>query len=314
MASFVFLCRMKVFRLELVWLCMLSMAVFSSCGEQKQANNKVKVAYLDLLEDETLAKARQGFWDALEKNGFSEKDGTMEVIYKNANGDQMALVQACDYMVSQQVDLIATNPTLSTITAVKKSGTIPVCMMVSPRPDLAGLASKDGTWPKNLFGVYETLDYIDSSLALAKSIQPSIKTLGLIYNQSEPQSIDALNEVKRYCSLNGIKLEALPVNTSADAQQVTAVLLSKPIDAFFALPDNVIFASFETVKKLCDEKNVPVYTSEAGLVKRGAKASFGADFYQWGFQAGEQAAAFLKDKKILPKPEPVSVRIKTIGK
>jgi putative ABC transport system substrate-binding protein len=226
----------------------------------------------------------------------------------------MALVQACDYMVSQQVDLIATNPTLSTITAVKKSGTIPVCMMVSPRPDLAGLASKDGTWPKNLFGVYETLDYIDSSLALAKSIQPSIKTLGLIYNQSEPQSIDALNEVKKYCSLNGISIEALPVNTSSDAQQVTAVLLSKPIDAFFALPDNVIFASFETVKKLCDEKKVPVYTSEAGLVKRGAKASFGADFYQWGFQAGEQAAAYLKDKKILPKPEPVSVRIKTIGK
>jgi putative ABC transport system substrate-binding protein len=314
MASFVFLCRMKRNCFGLICLYLLGMNFFSSCGENKHASSTVKVAYLDLLEDETLAQARQGFWDALEKNGFSEKNGTMEVIYKNANGDQMALVQACDYMVSQNVDIIATNPTLSTITAVKKAGTIPVCMMVSPRPDLAGLASKDGSWPKNLFGVYETLDYIDSSLALANSIQPTIKTLGLIYNQSEPQSIDALNEVKRYCSLNGIKLEALPVNTSADAQQVTAVLLSKPIDAFFALPDNVIFASFETVKKLCDEKNVPVYTSEAGLVKRGAKASFGADFYQWGFQAGEQAAAFLKDKKILPKPEPVKVRIKTIGK
>ena len=75
----------------------------------------------------------------------------------------------------------------------------------------------------------------------------------------------------------------------------------------------VIFASFETVKKLCDEKMVPVYTSEAGLVKRGAKASFGADFYQWGFQAGEQAAAYLKNKKELPKPQPVKARIKTVG-
>jgi putative tryptophan/tyrosine transport system substrate-binding protein len=305
---------MKRNRLGMVWLYLLGLAFFSSCGEGKQADNKVKVAYLDLLEDETLAQARQGFWDALAKNGFSEKEGTIEVIYKNANGDQMALVQACDYMVSQNVDLIATNPTLSTITAVKKSGSIPVCMMVSPRPDLAGLASKDGAWPKNLFGVYETLDYIDSSLALAKAIQPSIKTLGLIYNQSEPQSIDALKEVKKFCSLNGINVEALPVNTSSDAQQVTAVLLSKPIDAFFALPDNVIFASFEVVKKLCDEKKIPVYTSEAGLVKRGAKASFGADFYQWGYQAGEQAAAYLKDKKELPKPAPVKARIKTIGK
>jgi len=314
MASFVFLCSMIILRYGWVGLFLLGLSCFSSCGDQKQTGNKFKIAYLDLLEDETLAQARQGFWDALAKNGFSEKEGTIEVLYKNASGDQIALVQACDYMVSQNVDIIATNPTLSTITAVKKSGSIPVCMMVSPRPDLAGLASKDGSWPKTLFGVYETLDYIDSSLALAQSIQPSIKTLGLIYNQSEPQSVDALNEVKKYCSFKGIDLEALPVNTSSDAQQVTAVLLSKPLDAFFALPDNVIFASFETIKRLCDEKKVPVYTSEAGLVKRGARASFGADFYQWGYQAGEQAATYLKNKKELPKPEVVKARVKTIGK
>ncbi|MBX7180900.1 MAG: ABC transporter substrate-binding protein [Bacteroidia bacterium] len=304
---------MKLSRIQhLIFLsCLL---LIGACANEKKQNDKPKIAYLDLLEDETLAQARQGFWDALAKNGYSEKDGSLEVIYKNANGDQMALVQACDYMVSQNVDIIATNPTLSTITAVKKSGNIPVCMMVSPRPDLAGLASKDGTWPSQLFGVYETLDYIDSSLALAMTLQPEIKKIGLIYNQSEPQSVDAFNEVKNYCAKRGIGLEALPVNASSETQQVTSVLLSKSIDAFFALPDNVIFASFETVKKLCDEKKIPIYTSEAGLVKRGAKASFGADFYQWGYQAGLQAADYLKDKSKLPAPQPVKNRIKTIGK
>lgn len=304
---------MKLSKIHLLFF-LSSLLVIGACANEKKQNDKPKIAYLDLLEDETLAQARQGFWDALAKNGYSEKDGSLEVIYKNANGDQMALVQACDYMVSQNVDIIATNPTLSTITAVKKSGNIPVCMMVSPRPDLAGLASKDGTWPSQLFGVYETLDYIDSSLALAMTLQPEIKKIGLIYNQSEPQSVDAFNEVKNYCAKRGIGLEALPVNASSETQQVSSVLLSKSIDAFFALPDNVIFASFETVKKLCDEKKIPIYTSEAGLVKRGAKASFGADFYQWGYQAGLQAADYLKDKSKLPAPQPVKNRIKTIGK
>ena len=304
---------MKLSKIHLLFF-LSSLLVIGACANEKKQNDKPKIAYLDLLEDETLAQARQGFWDALAKNGYSEKDGSLEVIYKNANGDQMALVQACDYMVSQNVDIIATNPTLSTITAVKKSGNIPVCMMVSPRPDLAGLASKDGTWPSQLFGVYETLDYIDSSLALAMTLQPEIKKIGLIYNQSEPQSVDAFNEVKNYCAKRGIGLEALPVNASSETQQVSSVLLSKSIDAFFALPDNVIFASFETVKKLCDEKKIPIYTSEAGLVKRGAKASFGADFYQWGYQAGLQAADYLKDKSKLPAPQPVKYRIKTIGK
>ena len=62
----------------------------------------------------------------------------------------------------------------------------------------------------------------------------------------------------------------------------------------FANPDNTIFASFETILKNCNQKNVPIFTSEAGLVQRGAVAAFGADIYQWGYQSGEQAAKFLK--------------------
>jgi putative ABC transport system substrate-binding protein len=54
---------------------------------------------------------------------------------------------------------------------------------------------------------------------------------------------------------------------------------------------------------------VPVFTSEAGLVKRGAIAAFGADIYQWGFQSGVQAAEFLKTKSLNGiKPEMVKIR------
>ena len=80
-------------------------------------------------------------------------------------------------------------------------------------------------------------------------------------------------------------------------------------DAFFANPDNTVFASFETILKSCNQINVPIFTSEAGLVKRGAVAAFGADIYQWGYQAGEQAAHYLKthNSKDL-KPEMVKIR------
>ena len=94
-----------------------------------------------------------------------------------------------------------------------------------------------------------------------------------------------------------IKIIALPLNSSADAQLVTQALLNKNIDAFFANPDNTVFAAFETILKSCNEKNVPIFTSEAGLVQRGAVAAFGADIYQWGYQSGLQAAQFLKTHK-----------------
>jgi putative ABC transport system substrate-binding protein len=45
------------------------------------------------------------------------------------------------------------------------------------------------------------------------------------------------------------------------------------------------------------------------LVKRGAVAAFGADIYQWGYQAGEQAAQYLKTRDTTGlKTEMVKIR------
>ena len=290
------------------WVSLFLIFFLAACSNPSDKTIPV-VGFLDLLQDETLAQARNGFFDALTQEGFDEKHKTISVIYRNAQGDQPSLLQACDYMISQKADLIATNPTLSTITAVQKTKDIPVFMMVSPRADLAGLIDKNGKAPANLFGVYETLDYIDTSLMLIKKVFPSTKRIGTIYNQSEPQSVDAHNEIKNACMKEGIELISLPVNSSNETQLVVQSLLSKNIEAFFALPDNVVFSSMEIIVKSCDEAKVPVFTSEEGLVKRGAMAAFGADMYQWGFQSGEQAAAFLKNKSLKGlKPEIVKIR------
>src|SRR4051812_21453752 len=92
--------------------------IFFSCNSSTHKNKIPAVGFLDLLQDETLAQAKKGFFVALKENGFSENDHTIKIIYRNANGDQPTLVQACDYLISENADLIATNPTLSTITAV----------------------------------------------------------------------------------------------------------------------------------------------------------------------------------------------------
>ena len=295
------------------WLILLT-GFFWSCTSQTDDNDSKKIpviGFLDFVEDPTLAKAKQGFLDALEKNGYSEKDSTMELIYSNAQGDIPTLGQACDLLISKKVDLIASNTTLSTITAVQRTKTIPVCMLVAPRPDIAKLTDSSGNNPPNLFGVYETLDYIDTAITIIKKLKPAAKKIGTVYNQSEPQSRDAFNKLQNKCDELNLTLVRLPVNNSSETQLVIQSLLSKNIDVFFALPDNVIFASFETIIKSCNDANVPVFTSEAGLVNRGAVASFGADFYLWGFQAGEQAAEFLKTNSFQTvKPEIVKVRKK----
>ena len=278
--------------------------IFAAC------NSKPDVAFLDYVEDPTLAKARQGFYDALADNGFI-KDSTIYIDYLNAQGDQPTLLQACQVLLAKKPKLIATNTTLATVVTAQQNNYIPIFMMVAPRPDIAKLTDKAGKAPQNLFGIYETLEYIDSSVSIIHTLMPQVKTLGLIYNQAEPQSVDAFNVVKQACEKNNIELKSLPVTNSGETQLTTEALINENIDAFFALPDNVIFASFETIVQSCDKHNIPVFTSEAGLVSRGAVASFGADFYQWGYQSGLQAAHYLKTNKTKGlKPEIVKVRSK----
>lgn len=287
--------------------------LISACQSHTPTDAPV-IGFIDYVEDATLAKARQGFYNALKASGYSEDNNTLKIIYRNAQGDQAVLLQAVDYIISQTPTFIATNTTLSTINTVQRNRTIPVFMMVAPRPDIAGLTNKAGENPPNLFGVYETLDYIDTSAALIQQLFLATKKVGTIYSASESQSIDALNRLKAGCEKMGIELEAIPVTNSSETQLITESLLSKNIDVFFALPDNVIFSSFETVVKSCNDKNIPIITSEAGLVSRGALASFGADMYQWGYQSGEQAAKFLKEKSTKNlQPQLVNIRKKVMN-
>jgi putative tryptophan/tyrosine transport system substrate-binding protein len=280
------------------WLFISGLVICISCGNNKDSNVPI-IGFADAFQDNTIEQAKTGFIDALQKEGFDEKKGTVKIIYRNAQGNIPTLTQIIKYFISQQVTLIATNPSLSTITAVQNTKDIPIFMMVAPTPALMKVNDTNGNPPKNLFGVGETLDYIDTSfLLIPKIIKPKSGklTVGMIFNQSEPQSVEAMERIRKLATDNNINLIFQPVNSSADVQLVTASLLSKNIDVFFANPDNIVFESFETIVQSCNQKNIPIFTSEAGLVERGALAAYGADIYQWGYQAGQQAAQYLKTK------------------
>lgn len=280
-------------------LLLLSGIGLLACNEAKN-DGAPTIGFIEAFEDATIADARKGFVDALAEHGYREKDGTIEILYKNAQGDMATMNQIVSFMQTKSVEGIGTSTTLATLAAIQRIKEIPVFMCVTAMPNILGLEDSNGNPPKNLFGVGENLQYIDTSFAIIKDIvkpkgNQSLK-IGMIYNQAEPQSVDAFNRLKMLADEQEIILEALPLNNSADAQLVVNVLLNKKIDAFFANPDNTVFSAFETIVKNCNNRQVPVFTSELGLVKRGAVAAYGADIYEWGKQAGQAMAEFL-DKK-----------------
>src|SRR3984957_20218427 len=158
-----------------LWL-LFSLVIFCNCNTPK--NNVPVIGFADALEDNTLEQAKQGFFDALKKNGYSEQDNTLKVIYRNAQGDIPKLTLSIKYFISEKVTLIATNPSLSTIAALQNTKDIPIFMMVSPTPQLMNVMDKQGNPPANLFGAAEDLGYIDTSFSLIrKFIKPKDDTI-----------------------------------------------------------------------------------------------------------------------------------------
>jgi len=95
-----------------VFISALVVFLIASCNEPKsKQKGKPVIAFLDAFVDETIAQAKEGFYKALANNGFSESDTSITILYRNAQGDIPTLTQACDYFISEKVDLIATNAT-----------------------------------------------------------------------------------------------------------------------------------------------------------------------------------------------------------
>src|SRR4051812_22750926 len=100
------------------WLLIICIAI--SIYGCNQADSAVPViGFADAFQDNTIEQAKNGFIDALQKNGFDEKNNTIKIIYRNAQGNIPTLTQVIKYFISQKVKLIAACPSLSAITAVQ---------------------------------------------------------------------------------------------------------------------------------------------------------------------------------------------------
>src|SRR5690606_23043359 len=105
-----------------------------ACQSPEKQDGVPVVGFVEAFEDATIAQARQGFMDALADSGYSEADGTVAIIHRNAQGDAATLNQIISYFNSRAVDLIGTSTTLAAIAAVQRNEDIPIFQTVTAMP------------------------------------------------------------------------------------------------------------------------------------------------------------------------------------
>ena len=96
-----------------------------------------------------------------------------------------------------------------------------------------------------------------------------------------------------------------------DESQIPAAvtgLIASGIDVFFIPADNTAQTSAAVIISACMQKSIPVFTGIPGIVRSGALATVGTNYYELGRMNAEQVAFILRGKSASSLPPRIAER------
>ncbi|MGP4039978.1 ABC transporter substrate-binding protein [Gracilibacillus sp. D59] len=274
--------------------------------EDAASDGKVyQIGATQIVEHPSLDAAYEGFQAAIEDAGLKA-----EYNFQTANGEAANANSIADSFVADNVDLIFANSTPSAQTAVNATSDIPILFTsVTDAVDTELIESMENPGG-NITGVTDlhpdairkTVDFIDENFEGS--------TVGLIYNAGEPNSVIQIDYVKEAVEGTSLSIEEATVDNSGKVQQAASSLIGDA-DVFYIVTDNTVVSALESVIKVAEEQDIPLFVGEPDSVKRGGFASFGIEYYDIGYRTGEMAVDILtgeKDVSEIPAEYPPVVK------
>lgn len=275
---------------------MLAGLVLAGCGtDDKKAGEEqkdsVKIGILQYMEHDSLSLAREGFLSEFEDAGYDEGEN-LTIDYQNAQGDQANLQSMSERLVGKNDAILAiATPAAQALANVTKEDPI-LFTAVTDAVD-AGLVESMEKPGANITGTSDIVP-IDEQIALLLSIAPEAKTVGIIYNSSEPNSKIQADMAEKTIKDKGVAVKILTVTSTNDVQQVMTTL-AQEVDAIYIPTDNTLASTMPTVGEIATEYKLPVIPGSAEMVEAGALATYGINYSDLGRQTAKMALKIIKD-------------------
>lgn len=231
--------------------------------------------------------------DGLIELGYEEgKD--VEFIFKSAQGDIDSCRTIAEMFKENQVDLILAVATPNAQAAANVISDIPIVITAVTDPVVAGLAQSLERPGGNISGTTD-MNPVEEQVALVKRFLPEAKTLGIMYNAGEDNSVVQVEIAREAASKVGLELVEATVTNKSEVNQAALSLVDR-VDAIYVPTDNTVAAAISAVVKVANPAGVPVFGSERAHVEQGGLATFGVDYYLLGRQTAQVAHEILQGK------------------
>lgn len=266
-----------------------------SGGESPQSQ-AYTVGITQIVTHPALDAAAEGFKEGLKAAGYTN------VTYdeQNAEGDIATASSIAQKFASDELDLVLGIATPTSQAIVKADTTTPIVFTAVTDPVGAGLVKDVAAPAGNVTGVSDMLP-MAPTIELIKQVVPEAKTLGVLYNAGESNSVYLIEEQKKAAATAGLTVVEATASNSSEVKAAADSLVGR-VDAISVLTDNTVVSALESVVKVAQENKIPLFAGDTDSVKRGAIAAYSFDYKDLGLQAGAMAAEILGGKPISEIP------------
>ncbi|MBY8607265.1 MAG: ABC transporter substrate-binding protein [Burkholderia sp.] len=278
--------RFKTFAIRSITAGVAALALAGAAQAQT-----VKV--LSIVDHPALDAIRDGVRAELKAEGYG--DDKLKWEYQSAQGNTGTAAQIARKFVGDKPDVIVAIATPAAQSVVAATKTVPVVYSGVTDPVAAQLVKGWGPSGANVTGVSDKLP-LDRQVALIKRVVPNAKTVGMVYNPGEANSVVVVKELKEILAKQGMTLKEAAAPRTVDIGPAAKSLIGK-VDVIYTNTDNNVVSAYEALVKVANEAKIPLVAGDTDSVKRGGIAALGINYGDLGRQTGKVVARILKGEK-----------------
>lgn len=287
---------MKVVRKLLAPLLVVGILLISLISlHQLKADKKkdvFRIGISQFITHQSLDATREGFVDELAKQGYVEGKN-IEIDLQNAQGEQRNL-KTISQQLAESSDVVLAIATPSAQSLANTTQTTPVIFSAVTDPVSAKLVESREHPGGNVTGTSDqSSDAISTQINLIKKVLPKAKTIGILYTQSEPNSVVQKDEAKRLLEEKGFTVVEKTILDSNNVKAAAESLMAE-VDMVFVPTDNIISSTMETVKQVSIKHKVPVFGGSTEMIAVGGLYNYGTNYEELGRQTARMLIRVLK--------------------
>ena len=262
-----------------------------------------RIGISQFITHQSLDATREGFVDELAKQGYVEGEN-IEIDLQNAQGEQRNL-KTISQQLAESSDVVLAIATPSAQSLANTTQTTPVVFSAVTDPVSAKLVESKEHPGGNVTGTSDqSSDAISTQINLIKKVLPKAKTIGILYTQSEPNSVVQKDEAKRLLEEKGFTVVEKTILDSNNVKAAAESLMAE-VDMVFVPTDNIISSTMETVKQVSIKHKVPVFGGSTEMIAVGGLYNYGTNYEELGRQTARMLIRVLKGEK----PENIAVEL-----